>query len=163
MAIVLSNQENINLLLTLVKVAIAIGVLAIIMGLLFWLRLKNLEKRIYLSRKPLHPRFASRNNLKIPKTVMATTTSHRSRDKTTHIYPPKTQFYRPKTSVKPSKISPQPSGKSGWRWLVAIAIASVTGIAIALLQFSNGLINFDLMPLVWLLIGLVLVIAATLE
>ena len=166
MAIVLSSQENIDLLLTLVKVAIAIGVLAIAMGLLFWFRLRNLERHIYSSRKPLKPRFAYRNyrnHLKTPRTVMATTTSPRSRDKTTQLYPQKTQLYRPKTMIKPSKTALRHSGKSSWRWLVAISIASVTGIAIALLQFSNGFISLDLMPLIWLLIGLALVIGATLD
>lgn len=161
MAIVLSNQDNIELLLTLVKVAIAMGVLAIAMGFLFWLRLKKLEKRIYLSRKHRNQRFTSKTHPKMAKNIVATTASHRYSDDANRIPPQKTQFYRPKTLAK--KISPRHSGQSSWRWLVAIAIASVTGIAIALLQFSNGLINFDLMPLIWLLIGLVLVIGATLE
>ncbi len=163
MAIVLSTQDNIELLLMLVKVAIAIGVLAIAMGLLFWLRLKKLEKRIYLSRKHLNQRIASRNYPKKAKTIMAATASHRYNGNANYIPPQKTQFYHPPTLAKPSKISPRHSGKSGWRWLVAIAIAIVTGIAIALLQFSNGLINFDLMPLIWLLIGLTLFIGAILE
>ena len=163
MAIVLSNQDNIELLLTLVKVAIALGLIAITMGLLFWLRLKKLEKRIYLSRKHLNKRLASRNYPKMSKKILAATASHRYNVNTNHIPPQKTQFYHPKTFTKPTKISSRHSGKSGWRWLMAIAIASVTGIAIALLQFSNGSINFDLMPLIWLLIGLVLVIAGTWE
>ncbi len=163
MAIVLSTQDNIDLLLTLVKVAIAMGILAIAMGLLFWLRLKKLEKRIYMSRKHRNQRFASRNYPKMAKTIMAATDSQRSSDNAYHIPPQKTQFYRPKTLAKPSKTTSRNSGKSGWRWLVAISIASVTGIVIAMLQFSNGWINFDLMPLIWLLIGLILVIGATLE
>ena len=73
MAIVLSNQDNIELLLTLVKVAIALGLIAITMGLLFWLRLKKLEKRIYLSRKHLNKRLASRNYPKMSKKIMAAT------------------------------------------------------------------------------------------
>ena len=53
MAIVLSSPENINFLLFLVKLAIAIGTIAILLVLVFWLRLKNIEKRMYLHRKSL--------------------------------------------------------------------------------------------------------------
>lgn len=163
MAVVLSNPENIDLLLLLVKVAIAIGVLAIGLGLLFWLKLKNLEKHIFLNRKQVKSRFAPKNYPKMQRTLVANTVSSRPNVTITRKLSSKTQIYRPQTFSKPCKKSPKHSGKSSWRWLLAIAIASITGIAIALLQFSNGLISFDLRPLIWLLIGLVLVVGATLE
>ncbi|MFN5725379.1 MAG: hypothetical protein ACK48D_01280, partial [Pseudanabaena sp.] len=57
MAIVLSLQENMDLLLILVKLAIALGSIAITLLLLFWLRLKKIEKRIYQKRRQLKSRF----------------------------------------------------------------------------------------------------------
>jgi hypothetical protein len=127
MALVLSEQQNIDLLMLLVRLAIAIGAIAILLVLVFWLRLKKIEKRIYLmSKKP------SKSRLVQPKP-------------------------RRKTITKSSKRS----GSSRWLWLLAIAIASITGIAIALMQLGSSFISPEFASLFWLLIGVMLVVSAT--
>ena len=82
MAIVLSNQENIDLLLILVKVAIALGAIAIVLWFLFWLRLKNLEKRLYFGHKQIPSQFSVRDlqknyAQKTQRTLVSTQIAHR--------------------------------------------------------------------------------------
>jgi hypothetical protein len=188
MAIVLSNQENIDLLLILVKVAIALGAIAIVLWFLFWLRLKNLEKRLYFGRKQLQSQFSVRNPQKTyaqktQRTLVATQIAHRpttnvrtnvrtnvktnaqiNRKRSsliTHI----TQVDRPTTYgnyPKTLKKSPKRSVKSNWRWGLAISLASITGIAIALLQLGNSLISPEFTTLLWFSIGVMIVVSATL-
>jgi len=133
MAIVLSNQENMDLLLFLGKLAIALGAIAIAMLLIVWLHLKKLEKRLYwsrnqLSRKQLKPKFAPRKIKQTPQ---------------------------------PLKKPPNRSLNFRWRWLMAIA--SITGIAFAVMQLSNNFVSPEFMPLIWLLIGVTLVVSASLS
>lgn len=177
MAFVLSNQENIDLLLFLVNLAIALGTIAIVLWLLLWLRLKNLEKVAHLKRRPLPSRFINLNSQKPPTTLLArpitanrpnnTFAKNLGRNSTVNITtirnPRANHLDRPNTYTKSlkqvSKISRQ-SINLRWRWLLAIAIACMIGIAIALLQLGNSLIGSEYVTLIWMLIGLGLVISA---
>lgn len=172
MATVLSDQENIDLLLLLVKVAIALGGMAIILWFLFWLRLKNLEKRLYVGRKQLHSQFSVRdpqkNYIQRPqKTLVATKVAHRPRNIRTNVptsrkFAPVPQVYRPPTYIKNLKKPPQRTAKSSWRWVLAIALASITGTAIALLQLGNTWISPEFTTLLWFGIGVMIILSATL-
>ena len=143
MAIVLSNQENIELLLLLLKLTLFIGAISIVLLLLIWFRFKNLEKRIYLSKRHLKPRF----NQRIPKKTKKS--------------PVTSQIYRPTLShISLKKISKRASNFR-WRWLFVIAIASITGIAIAIMQLGNSFISPEFMPFIWLFIGMTLFMSAT--
>jgi DNA integrity scanning protein DisA with diadenylate cyclase activity len=172
MAIVLSSTENIDLLLFLVKLAIAIGAIVILLVLIFWFRLKKIEKRMYLNKKT----FKSRLNQLKPKqqssqkSMMATqlgarrqtgnlVASHR-RSPVNQVFcePPKTQARNlTKTLIKPTKRN----GHRHLSWLLAIAIASITGIAIAVMQLGNGFISPEITTFIWLVIGVMLVVSAT--
>ena len=174
MAILLSNQENIDLLLILVKFAIALGAIAIILWFLFWLRLKNLEKHLYLGRKQLQSQFSVRNPQKTyaqksQKTLVATQIAHRpvtsvrtyaqtNRKRSS----PVTQVYRPTTYAKNLKKSSKQSAKSSWRWFLAIFLASITGTVIALLQLGNSLVSPEFTTLLWFGIGVMIFVSATL-
>ena len=138
MAIVLSSPENINFLLFLVKLAIAIGTIAILLVLVFWLRLKNIEKRMYLHRKSLTPRLKRSN----PKKQSLVTKQAR---------------LPAKTLIKPSKRN----GGGRLPWLLAIAIASITGVAIALMQLANSLISPEISTFIWFFIGVMLIVSAS--
>ncbi len=173
MAIVLSDQENIDLLLLLVKVAIAFGGMAIVLWFLFWLRLKNLEKRLYVGRKQLHSQFSVRtpqkNYIQRPqKTLVATKVAHRPSTNirtnvpTSRKFAPVPQVYRPPTYVKTLKKSPKRTTKSSWRWVLAISLASITGTAIALLQLGNTWISPEFTTLLWFGIGVMIILSATL-
>lgn len=159
MAIVLSSQENIELLLVLAKLAIALSALTIILVLLFWIRLKKVEKRIYLSRKKLNPRFVQKTPQKTQRSPVTTQGSlSRPINNLNHS---RTQVYRQNSYAKPlSKLS-QRSSNFRWRWLFAIAIASITGMAIALMQLGNSFVSPEFTLLIWLLIGVMLVASAT--
>ncbi len=139
MAIVLSNQQSIDLLLTLVKLVIALGLIAIALLLLFWLRLKKLEKRIYLGRKQLK----SRLRQSAPQRYSGT------------------QVYSQTPRQNNLKRSAKPLANSRWRWLLAIAIACIMGTAIAIFQLGNSLISPEFVSLIWLVIGITLVVGAT--
>ena len=141
MAIVLSNQENIELLLLLLKLTLFIGVIAIVLLLLIWFRLKNLEKRIYLSKRHLKSRF----NQRIPQKTKKS--------------PVNTQIYRPALSHTSLKKISKRASNFRLRWL--FAIASITGIAIALMQLGNSFISPEFMPFIWLFIGVTLFMSAT--
>ena len=177
MAIVLSLQENIDLLLLLVKLAIALGSIAITLLLLFWLRLKKIEKRIYQRRRQLKSRF---NQNLTPKTSQKILSKPHKSFGSTHVITnrsmgnlatvnkrsPKTQVYITTSSPKllqksPSQKSKRRSSRVRLHWLWAILIASMTGMAIALMQLGNSFISPEYMPIIWLLIGVALVISAT--
>ncbi len=172
MAIVLSLQENIDLLLILVKLAIALGSIAITLLLLFWLRLKKIEKRIYQRRRQLKPRF---NQNITPKTSQKMLSKSHKSFGSTHVITnrsignlatvnkrsPKTQVYITTSSPKLLQKSKRRSSRVRLHWLWAIMIASMTGMAIALMQLGNSFISPEYMPIVWLLIGLTLVVSAT--
>lgn len=143
MAIVLSNQENIELLLLLLKSTLFIGVIAIVLLLLIWFRFKNLEKRIYLSKRHLKSRF----NQRIPKKTKKS--------------PVTTQIYRPTLSHTYLKKISKRARNFRWRWLFAIVIASITGIAIAIMQLGNSFISPEFIPFIWLFIGVTLFMSAT--
>jgi hypothetical protein len=172
MAIVLSLQENIDLLLILVKLAIALGTIAIVLVLLFWLRLKKIENRIYQSRKQLRSRFTPKiTHPKSPKILPKSNHSSGS----THIFAnrptgnftattqrsPQTQVYLSTPYPKLLKRSIKRSSRVRLQWLWAIMIASITGMAIALMQLGNNFISPEYMPMIWLLIGVTLVMSAT--
>ena len=178
MAIVLSNQENIDLLLFLVKLAIALGAIAIALFLLFWLRLKKLEKSLYLRRKQVKPRLAERTLQRkgvvsqvLSKPTVSNLTTNRQRSPETQVYRPSLHTQNPhskssqksanKPANKPANKLVKHSKHSRWSWFLAIAIASITGMAIALIQLGNILISPEFTPLVWLLIGVMLVVSAT--
>lgn len=173
MAIVLSDQENIDLLLWLVKVAIALGGMAIVLWFLFWLRLKNLEKRLYVGRKQLHSQFSVRTPQKtyaqkIQRTLVTTKVAHRPSTNiktnvpTSRKFAPVPQVYRPATYVKTLKKSPKRTANANWIWLLAIALASITGTAIALLQLGNNWISPEFTTLLWFGIGVMIILSATL-
>ena len=171
MAIVLSLSENIDLLLFLVKMAIAMGAIAIFLFILFWLRLKNIEKRIYQRRRHLKSRFTQKVTHSTPQKILSK--PQRSFGSTQAIanrpvsnlavskQSPQTQVYRSTPYPKLLKKSPKRSRSVRLRWLWAIAIASITGIAIALMQIGNSLISPEYMPIIWLLVGVTLVMSAT--
>ena len=142
MAIVLSNPENIHSLFFLVKIAIAIGTIAILLLLVFWLRLKNIEKRIYLHKnlykKSLKPRL------------------QRSQPKKQSLVPTQVRA-RTQTFIKPLKRN----SEKRLAWLLAIAIASITGVAIALMQLGNSLISPEILTFIWFLIGVMLIVSAS--
>lgn len=164
MALVLANPENINLLLFLVKLAIAIGTITILLLLVFWLRLKNIEKRMYLRKKSLTPRL---NRPKPKKQVLVTTQVGLPRQTrnlvANHQRSPMTQVFHDssktsaKTLIKPSKRNVH----RRLPWLLAIAIASITGIAIALIQLGNGLISPEISTYIWFFIGVMLIVSAS--
>ena len=148
---VLSDQQNIDLLLVLVKLLVALGAIAIALLLLFWLRLKKLEKRIYLGRKQLKSRFGQRAP-QISRKAIPSRAQPNSR---------LTQVYSQTPHRNLLRKSPRRSANFRWRWLFAIAIACITGVAIAIFQLSNNFISPELMPLIWLLIGITLFVGAT--
>lgn len=143
MAIVLSNQENIELLLFLLKLTLLTGVTTIFLLLLIWFRLKNLEKRIHLSKRHLKSRFNQRIPQKTKKLPVAA------------------PLYRPTLSPTSLKKISKRADNFRWRWLFVVAIASITGIAIALMQLGNSFISPEFMPFVWLFIGVTLFMSAT--
>ncbi|TYQ28491.1 hypothetical protein [Pseudanabaena sp. UWO310] len=159
MAIVLSNQEDIDLLLILVKVAIALGAVASALLILFWFRLKNLEKRLYLHRKQLKARAVRQLPAKTglnptPYRTKESPSMGKKRLSQTQVYLPTPNSKNPKKSLKRSK-------SSYLHWLLPIAIASITGIAIALIQLGNNSIFADYTTLIWFVIGVGLVVGAT--
>ena len=143
MAIVLSNQENIELLLFLLKLTLLTGVTTVFLLLLIWFRLKNLEKRIHLSKRHLKSRFNQRIPQKTKKLPVAS------------------PLYRPTLSPTSLKKISKRADNFRWRWLFVIAIAIITGIAIALMQLGNSFISPEFMPFVWLFIGVTLFMSAT--
>ncbi|GBO53612.1 hypothetical protein APA_1519 [Pseudanabaena sp. lw0831] len=171
MAIVLSLQENIDLLLLLVKLAIALGSIAIALSLMFWLRLKKIENRLYQRRRQLKPRFnqniTQKTSQKIfpkpHKSFCSTKVINRSMGNLAAINKrsPKTQVYITTSSPKLLQKSKRRSSRVRLHWLWAIMIASMTGMAIALMQLGNSFISPEYMPIVWLLIGVTLVMSAT--
>lgn len=172
MAIVLSLQENIDLLLLLVKLAIALGLIAIALLLLFWLRLKKIEKRIYQRRRQLNSRFIQNTALKTSQKILPkpqryfgstqVIASHSMGNLTAaNKRSPQTQIYISNASQKLLKKTNKRSSRLRLHWLWAIMIASMTGMAIALMQLGNSLVSPEYMPIIWLLIGVTLVISAT--
>jgi ABC-type multidrug transport system fused ATPase/permease subunit len=169
MAVVLSLYENMDLLLFLVKLAVTLGAIAIALLILFWLRLRQIETHIYKSKS-----LKSRLNQKISARVLPRALSrgqrslpiNQSLSKINHPKAHQTQVYSQNSSTNVLKKRSDRFFKTRprhfrWHWLLAIAIASITGIAIALLQLGSNLISPDLMPLIWLLIGVTLVVSAT--
>lgn len=145
----------------LVNSAIALSAIAIISVFIFWLRLnkierkieKHLDKYIYRRKRALKPRSISQP---IPKTKIKTQVkaspsfaSHRKRS-------PQTQIYTKVTSSKPIL---KKAGR--WRWQLAVLVASITGTAIALVQWSSGFIAPEYTALIWFGIGIFLVASAT--
>jgi len=171
MAIVLSLSENIDLLLFLVKLAIAMGAIAISLFILFWLRLKNIEKRIDQRRRHLKSRFTQKvtqtNPQKIlskPQKLLGSTqviTNRPMSNLAVSKRSPQTQVYRSTAYPRLLKKSPQRSKSVRLRWLWAIMIASIIGIAIALMQIGNSFISPEYMSIIWLLVGVTLVMSAT--
>ncbi len=143
MTIVLSNPENIDLLLFWIKLGVALSAIAIALLFLFWLRLKKIEHRIHISKKHLKSISAQKNSQKIR--ISTPFKSNRSTNLA--------------TAPKRLRKSPKRFGQS--RWLLAIAIASLAGIAIALIQLGNSLISPEYTTIIWLFIGVGLVIGAT--
>ena len=138
MALVLFLQENITLLLLLGGLALGMGTIAIALLIFFWLRLKKIEKRLYSK----HSKPKSIKSRLAPKTFT------------------QTQVYRQGSSKRPLKRAPKPARNSRWQWFLAIAIACITGTAIALLQLGNGLLSPEYTAFIWLCIGLGLVVSA---
>ena len=166
MAIVLSLQENIDLLLFLVKLAIALGSIAITLLLLFWLRLKKIEHRVYQRRRQLKSRFSQNITRQVPNKILPK--SPKSMVSTQVIDPrsmtkrsPQTHVYLPTAYPKLLKKSKKRSSRVRLHWLWAIMLASMTGMAIALMQLGNSFISPEYMSIIWLLIGVTLVMSAT--
>jgi hypothetical protein len=172
MAIVLSLQENMDLLILLVKLAIAVGSIAIALLFVFWLRLKKIEKHIYQRRRQLKPRFnqnitqkTSQKILSKPQKSLGSTHVIANRltanIAATNQRSPKTQVYVTNSSPKLLQKTKKRSSRVRLHWLWAIMIASMTGMVIALMQIGNSLISPEYMPIIWLLIGVTLVMSAT--
>jgi hypothetical protein len=175
MAIVLSLSENIDLLLFLVKLAIAMAAIAISLFILFWLRLKNIEKRIDQRRSHLKSRFTQKFTRKSTQTNPQKTLSKPQRSLgSTHAISnrptsnlavskrsPQTQVDRSTAYPRLLKKSPKRSRSVRLGWLWAIMIASIMGIAIALMQIGNSFISPEYMSIIWLLVGVTLVMSAT--
>ncbi|PZV17336.1 MAG: hypothetical protein DCF20_05725 [Pseudanabaena sp.] len=172
MAIVLSLQENIDLLLFLVKLAIALSSIAIALLLIFWLRLKKIENRLNQKRRQLNSRFIQgkikKNAQKVfPKTqrslvstqVIANNSMGNLAASSNRF--PQTQFYVSNSSPKLFKKPAKRSSRLRLHWLWAIGIAIITGMAIALMQMGNSFIMPEYMPIIWVLIGVTLVMSAT--
>ena len=160
-AMVLSLQENIDLLLILVKLAIALGSVAIAMLFLFWLRLKKIERRIHQRRRQLKPRFSQNITPKTSQKILPK--PHKSFGSTQVIAnkrSQKTQVYISNPAQKTFQKSKRRSSRVRLHWLWAIMIASMTGMAIALMQIGNSFISPEYMPIIWLLIGVTLVMSA---
>ncbi len=143
MAIVLSNQQNIEFLLFLSNLAIALGGLAIVLWFCFWLRIIRLEKRMYRYRQHFQSRPRAKSAARNQKLATIPTSMRHGQT-------------RPTTVNRPAKQR-QPQ----WQWLLAIAIASITGMAIAMLQMGNGWLSPELNSMIWVLIGVSLVATAT--
>lgn len=138
MALVLSNQENIDLLLFWLKLAVGICCIAIATLVAFWLRLKNLERQISTPTKnsklsPKHLSRPSQRLLKIP-------------------HPKSSRHYRSRHKRLFA------NSRSLWRWL--LAIATIVSITITL---SNGFVGSEITTFLWLLIGVMLVAVAAFE
>jgi hypothetical protein len=160
MAIVLSSPENINLLFFLVKLAIAIGAIAILFLLVFWLRLKNIEKRMYFKRRSLtshlNSSMAPRLKQSQPKKQSLVTTQVKTQSGSQRQTSNLVANHR-RSPIKPSKRNDH----SLLPWLLAIAIASVTGVAIALMQLANSLISPEISTFIWFFIGVMLIVSAS--
>jgi hypothetical protein len=170
MAILLPVQENIDLLLLLVKLAISLGSVAIALLLLFWLRLKKIENRIYQKGRQLKPRVRQNITQKtsqkilpkpqkslgstqvIAKRSMGNLAAAKKRSLKTQVL--STSF--PKLLQKSKRLS----SRIRLHWLWAM-IAGLIGLTLALMQIGNIFIRPEYMPIVWLLIGVTLVMSAT--
>ena len=171
MAIVLSLSENIDLLLFLVKLAIAMGAIAISLFILFWLRLKNIEKRIDQRRRYLKSRFTQKFAQTNPQKILSKPQRSLGSPQAISNRPvsnlavsqrsPQTQVDLSTAYPRLLKKSPKRSRSVRLRWLWAIMIASITGMAIALMQIGNSFISPEYMSIVWLLVGVTLVMSAT--
>jgi len=174
MAVVLSLQENIDLLLWLVKLAFGTGAIAIIFLLLFWFRLHKIERRLYHSKSiksRLVPRIMTQSQVYRQASSPDAPSSHIATIQ--NKFQSKVQRRSPQTQLQ-TKIQPQIYRRTPYpktlkrsarrnrnsRWLLAIAIACITGIAIALLQMNNGLLSPEYTTLIWLCIGVGLVVSA---
>ncbi len=186
MAIVLSNSEDINLLFFLVKIAITISMIAVLLLLIFELRLRNIEKRLYLKKKPLAPRLKRSQPKQKSLVTTQVTTQIGSRNQPSNLVAnyqrsPMTRVINESFKVKPRAKN---SGKNSTRnpaknltktlikpskrndhgqslWLFAIAIASITAVLIALMQFGNSLISPEISTFIWFFIGVLLVVSAS--
>lgn len=172
MAIVLSIQENMYLLLFLVKLAIAVGAIAIALLLMFWFRLKKIENRIYQKRRQLKSRFTQNITQRIPQKILSKPQRRLGSSQVIANQPmgtfanstkrsPQTQVYLTTAYPKLLKKSMKRSGRIRLYWLWAILSASMTGMAIALIQLGNSFVSPEYMPIIWLLIGVTLVMSAT--
>ena len=174
MAVVLSLQENIDLLLWLVKLAFGTGAIAIIFLLLFWFRLHKIERRLYRSKSiksRLVPRIMTQSQVYRQASSPDAPSSHIATVQ--NKFQSKVQRRSPQTQLQ-TKIQPQIYRRTPYpktlkrsarrnrnsRWLLAIAIACITGTAIALLQMNNGLLSPEYTTLIWLCIGVGLVVSA---
>lgn len=142
MALVLSNQENIDLLLFWLKLAVSICCIAIAALALFWLKLKNLEKRV--SSQKFTSQFAQKKLSRHPHRLL----------RLPHQLPPQKASRHHRFDHK----RPFTYSRSLWRWL--LAIASIAGVTVAL---SNGFISSEVTTFLWLLVGVMLVAVATFE
>jgi hypothetical protein len=172
MAIFLPVQANIDLLLLLVKFAIALGTIAIALLLVFWLRLQKIEKRIYQKRRKLKPRFSQ--NIK-PKTSQKILSKPQKLSDLTQVIANRSignltaaNKRSLKTKVLASTSFPKLLQKTKRRsrrvrlhWLWAMMIASMTGMVIALMQIGHSFISPEYMPIIWLLVGVTLIMSAT--
>ncbi|OIP77196.1 MAG: hypothetical protein AUK48_04440 [Oscillatoriales cyanobacterium CG2_30_44_21] len=157
MAIVLSSKENFEFWISLIKLAIALNAIAMIGIFIFWLRLHKLDKKVekYLGkyihrhRRVVQPRLRqppiAKAKIKTQVKVSTNLASDRQRSPQTH------------TKVVNSKLKKT----SRWRWLLASLVASVTGTAIAFVQWSSSFIAPEYTALIWFGIGLFLVVSAT--
>jgi len=171
MAIVLSSSDNIELLIFLVKLAIAIGAVVMVLILIFWFRLKKIEKRMYLVKKPLKHKLAEPKLKKHQKSLVTTQVgSHRpisnlknlsDNHRRSPINQGLAKFSQPLTKSLTKVATKSTKRSSNWRWLWLFAIASLTGIAIALMQSGNSFVSPEIAPFVWFFIGVMLVVSAT--
>ncbi|PZU97901.1 MAG: hypothetical protein DCE90_05240 [Pseudanabaena sp.] len=143
--------------------AIVLNAIAIISVLIFWLRLnkietkveKYLDRHIYRRKRALKPRL-------IPQPIVKTRIkTQAAKSKAPSSFAP--QKRSPQVQIYSKVASSKPHSKRAgrWRWLLAILVASVTGAAIAFVQWSNGVIAPEYTALIWFGIGIFLVASAT--
>jgi len=161
MAIVLTDKESFDFWISLVKVAIGLSAIAIIGVFIFWLRLNNIEKYlqkyIYRRKRALRPKLIQQP---ISKTRIKTqVVVSKSPNSLTNFRKRQAQGYTKVNYPIPTKQTLKKAGR--WRWLLAVLVASVTGTAIAFVQWSSIFLSPQSTTLIWFCIGIFLVFSAT--
>lgn len=142
MALVLSNQENIDTLLFWLRLSVILLLVVGTFVCLFWLRLRSLERRIYNSQKLLYRGQLMRSRRQLSQT--------RER-----IRPDlKKGMFKKAKGLMLSRRSPY-----FWRQMLILAV-TVIGVVFTLIQLGGGFIRSELTTLFWLLVGILMFVGA---